>query len=66
MPMESSLRLPPRLTLYLSVSPILIGNHSMINTAGHEPESQFVTALRVLEAGEERPKDYTVTDSSTD
>jgi chromosome segregation ATPase len=29
--------------------PIMIGNHHPINTAGHEPDPEYVTILRVLE-----------------
>ena len=36
------------LSIY-SVCPIIIGSEGYIDTTQHEPDAQFVTALRVLE-----------------
>lgn len=35
--------------LKLEFCPIVIGNHSPLNTTGHEPDEQYDTVLRVLE-----------------
>lgn len=37
------------LTMRNSITPILIGNHSKIDTTEHEPDQAFDTWLRVLE-----------------
>lgn len=40
--------------------PVIIGNHQTLNTAAHEPDSQYLTILRVLEFDNELVKNHLI------